>query len=641
MSLPITNLDNRTFQDIVDDARRRMAMLCPEWTNPELSDPGVALIELFAWMSEMVIYRLNQVPDVFYTRMLNLMGVQPFPPRAAQVAVTFFVAQGFTETVRIPSGTEIASSGDEPIVFTTLSDATVQQPTLIYAMIAGADGHFVHVWEELESAAAEVEFLAAPATSDDAFLLGFTSSLAGSVIRLDIDVAMLGIGVGPDEYPWQWEAWSGEGWVTAYVLSDSSQLCRAGAIVLQLPTTHGPFRIGDIGAYWIRVRLNDADRFSGGAPRIRSLVVAGVGVTVAAEHSTVMLGEVLGFSDGRAGQRFATRAAPVLARRPDETVRVFDDGLAGPGVADWQEVDSFASSGPDDRHFTWDSSTGEICFGPAIRNSDGTVRSHGAVPSAGAQITVTEYRHGGGAMGNVGAGSLTTLRSSLPGVAAAENRSRAIGGVDAESIDNTKLRGPLVLRSGQHAVTAEDYERHVLEARPDIARVRCVRPHTPGGPIRVLIVPHIDERPACLDSMVLSHEMLMALIDHLGQRSILGVQVELCTPFYQGVSVVARLTARPGRPANLVRAQAMDAVTRLLDPITGGSDGRGWPFDSDLRASTIAQLLGGLEGVEYVDEVALFEFDLRNGKRLGLATSLVRLQSDALFMSAQPQIVVR
>ena len=87
VSLPVPNLDDRKFQDIVDEAKRLIPSFCPEWTNHNLSDPGVALIELFAWMTEMTLFRLNQVPDAFYTRMLNLLGFEPFPASAARTAV--------------------------------------------------------------------------------------------------------------------------------------------------------------------------------------------------------------------------------------------------------------------------------------------------------------------------------------------------------------------------------------------------------------------------------------------------------------------------------------------------------------------------------------------------------------------------
>ena len=59
------------------------------------------------------------------------------------------------------------------------------------------------------------------------------------------------------------------------------------------------------------------------------------------------------------------------------------------GSAEWMEVEDFSRSGPTDRHFVWDSASGEVRFGPRIRYADGTVRQHGAIPRDGAEIAVT------------------------------------------------------------------------------------------------------------------------------------------------------------------------------------------------------------------------------------------------------------
>jgi len=63
MALPVPNLDDRPFQDLVNEARQRIPLYCPEWTDHNLSDPGITLVELFSWMTELLIYRLNKVPD--------------------------------------------------------------------------------------------------------------------------------------------------------------------------------------------------------------------------------------------------------------------------------------------------------------------------------------------------------------------------------------------------------------------------------------------------------------------------------------------------------------------------------------------------------------------------------------------------
>ncbi|MCA9850522.1 MAG: putative baseplate assembly protein, partial [Dehalococcoidia bacterium] len=89
MSLPSPSLDDRSFQELVDEAKRRIPSLAPEWTDHNVSDPGVAIVELFAWMTESLLYRLNQVPDRMYVKFLELMGVQLYAPAPAQALLTF------------------------------------------------------------------------------------------------------------------------------------------------------------------------------------------------------------------------------------------------------------------------------------------------------------------------------------------------------------------------------------------------------------------------------------------------------------------------------------------------------------------------------------------------------------------------
>src|SRR5690606_32915700 len=73
--IPAPNLDDRSFEDIVQEAITLIPKYCPEWTNHNPTEPGVTLIELFAWMTEMVIYRLNKVTDKNYLAFLELMGI--------------------------------------------------------------------------------------------------------------------------------------------------------------------------------------------------------------------------------------------------------------------------------------------------------------------------------------------------------------------------------------------------------------------------------------------------------------------------------------------------------------------------------------------------------------------------------------
>ncbi len=102
--IPSPNLDDRSFDDIVQEAIRLIPQYCPEWTNHNRADPGVTLIELFAWMTEMTLYRLNRVPDKNFLAFLELMGIHLTPPQPAR-AVLRFAINPKADRVRIPSNT--------------------------------------------------------------------------------------------------------------------------------------------------------------------------------------------------------------------------------------------------------------------------------------------------------------------------------------------------------------------------------------------------------------------------------------------------------------------------------------------------------------------------------------------------------
>jgi baseplate J-like protein len=121
MPLQAPNLDDRTFAQLVEAARQRIVATCPEWSDLSVSDPGMALIETFAFISEMIIYRLNRVPEKAYIEFLRLLGVNLLPPEAAGVTLLFKVAKPADKPIEIPRGSRVTvsrqDSGSAPPVF--------------------------------------------------------------------------------------------------------------------------------------------------------------------------------------------------------------------------------------------------------------------------------------------------------------------------------------------------------------------------------------------------------------------------------------------------------------------------------------------------------------------------------------------
>lgn len=649
MPIPAPNLDDRRFQDLVDEAKRLIPRYCPEWTNHNVSDPGVALIELFAWMSEMVLFRVNQVPERLYVHFLNMIGIEPFPPSVARADLTFWLSAVLDQTVVVPAGTQVttaaSSSAGEAVIFTTASDLRIAPPVLRAAKtLAGDDERVMDVWDDLRYDPRGVRCFESDVLSPgDSLVFGFEHSLAGVVLQLTLDARAEGIGVDPRNPPLVWEVWNGDGWIRATVNEDSTGgLNRSGELSLLIPGEHEPMTLGGTGAYWLRVRLTDpapGQPTYQASPRISNLAVAALGGTVTAEHAENVPAEVLGLSNATPGQKFAVQRLPVLPRDADEHVQVVDTD----GASDWLEVHDFTASGSRDRHYTWDSGTGVITFGPQVRYPDGSVRQHGAIPRDGATVQVTGYRHGGGARGNVGARTLTVLRSSVAFIRAVTNLAPATGGVDAETVAEAKTRGPLSLRTGQRAVTAGDFERLAREASTEVARARVLPTTRGNGSVRLLVVPNIrgEASTHTLDSFALGAPLLRQITEHLDAHRLVGTAIEVSTPYYQGVSVVALAHTGPGRPAALVQGRAIELLNRYLNPLTGGPDGNGWPFDADLNTAAVTQLLEAIDGIERVEEVLLYEYDLRTGRRLGAAKDVIRLDRDSLFLSAAHQVVVR
>src|SRR5918997_3973303 len=101
MPLQIPNLDDRRYQELLDEALARIPVHNPEWTNFNKSDPGVTLIELWAFLTENLLYRSNQIPERNRRKFLQLIGVPLQPASAARGLVTFSNERGPLETITL------------------------------------------------------------------------------------------------------------------------------------------------------------------------------------------------------------------------------------------------------------------------------------------------------------------------------------------------------------------------------------------------------------------------------------------------------------------------------------------------------------------------------------------------------------
>jgi hypothetical protein len=142
MPLPLPNLDDRRWNDLIEEGRALIPRYTPRWTDHNVHDPGITLMELFAWLTEMTVYRLNRVPERHRRKFLALTGFRPQPPRAAQTILAFTPDAG-TSRFSVPVGAEFEATAPEghPVRFRTLRDLDVSVVTLAAVQIDAGDGH--------------------------------------------------------------------------------------------------------------------------------------------------------------------------------------------------------------------------------------------------------------------------------------------------------------------------------------------------------------------------------------------------------------------------------------------------------------------------------------------------------------------
>lgn len=682
MTLPSPNLDDLRFQsDLVDEARKRIINYCPEWTEYNLSDPGITLIELFAWMTELMTYRLNRVPEKNYLKFLEMLGLQRMPASSARTELTFWLSMALEyaenlQTVTVPQGFEVrADQNAEQITFTTTQELTITPPRLAHIRKEGEFNRNFFPRMGLETFYA---FDQSAPKLGDTFYLGFdpARNIGGHILQLAFSCEPTeAVGIRREDPPWAWEclaadgswqplkpsAFDGERDTTGGLNNES------GSLVLYLPLGFVPASLYGLEAFWLRCRIEQRNPLQGmysESPRIKRVETFTLGATVPAMHATRVETEVLGSSNGEPGQSFSLRNAPVLALQPGETLEVEETRGENSVFVPWQQVGDFSKSTRFDRHYQLDMASGAIRFGPSVRQPDGSVIQYGRIPESGRGLRFSRYRFGGGVRGNLPPRALTTMATSLAYVARAANLVRADGGRDQESIDELKLRAQRELQAQRRAVTAQDYEQFTINFSRSIARAKCLTPNDNprggSGSVSVLVVSSVADavRAGGLGALHLDETLQADLRRHLDQYRLLTTPLNVREPRFFGVKVKARIVPQDFIQPSEALARVNEELRRFLSPIR--LDERapllqpdeawdGWPFGRDLFLAEVISLIQQVPTVKFVldvevsyrdvvpiEERSIFEDD--EAAPLKPVEKILRIPPDGLVCSLEHEI---
>lgn len=682
-NLPKSDLDDRTYRELVNECVLRIPRYCPEWTNHNPADPGITLIELFAWLTDQMLLRFNQVPRRNYVAFLEMLGIRLQPPTPAQTAVTFYLSRPQHPEDRVPDilpGTEVATERtetDEAIIFSTDNILRVGVPWLRHFLTAESvqdspqelRDRLTNVWTMENStgrwAGPEQSIFQVYPQVGNCFYLVFDSDepLDGNVIDLLVEGEPAGsTGINPDTPPRKWEAWNGEEWQPillreaddrsrGFSFDDGVQQEVVGlhqaTITLHLPLNWPVTPFANYRGRWIRcvyTSLQDDQMGYSRSPKLMAITASGIGGAGMASQCALVKDELLGESNGKPGQTFQLQSDSILPRQPDSEYIVVLPPAGLPQI--WQEMSDFAESGAEDRHYILDSVTGEVQFGPLIREPsqlkeavrhrqnlqsdrgptgstiphENLERQYGAVPPKGATIRINAYRTGGGKEGNVQRGTIRILKSAIPYVTRVFNHKPALNGVDSESLEEAVIRVPSLLRTQHRAVTAEDFITLTKQASRAVGRVHCPQQQT-GGQVKLLVVPRVDQGLISRNQGIapryfrLNARLRADVSTFLDERRLLGIEVQLEEPSYVGVSVQAEVGILPSYGAPQARQEILTLLYHklyhFLNPLTGGQDGQGWPFGMPVYKSDIVGLIQQTPGVRYLGTVELFVLRLQ------------------------------
>lgn len=412
-----------------------------------------------------------------------------------------------------------------------------------------------------------------------------------------------------------WEYYNGRAWTPLVINDGTKNFSESGFIDFVGPDDHDKTLKFTEDRYWIRARLEMGGYIK--PPRIRRILQN----TVESANVRTVYDEILGSSDGTPLQTYTLLHGPLLdgqiievreREEPlleelsdlgDSPVRPASDREGGFMVR-WREVESFFESGPKSRHYVRDPLTRQIQFGDGIR---------GMVPPQSRNTVIAkEYRVGGGTKGNVNAHTLTSLTRAVPYIEKAYNVLPAVGGADAETVEQAKERAPLQIKSRDRAVTAEDFETLALRSTTSVARAKALPSDERSGHVQLVIVPRGDERNLDLTrKLVPPPELCRYVRNYLDERRLITTILDVTKPSYVELSIKVTLIRRTVGQSERLRIEIEQRLRRYLHPLVGGRDGKGWQFGRPIYRTDLVHIVEDIPGVEAIDSIAIYDEDRR------------------------------
>jgi hypothetical protein len=619
VSLPVTKLDTIDFEKLVEDARGLIPRFAPEWTDHNLHDPGITLIELLAWITDQEIYRVGFVGDRHLKAFAALLGVheRKAEPARGLVWPPPFGAKGepnrnalvSVASIELERNTRVVSVGQPDIPFIIefpngstaetrmlISDAGPQRvqavagATRVAANYLGERADGIYVPDIARDAAAqqiELSFdrpiVQPPANNNDRLirLVALGIAVKSEIRGVRADDAK---GWGPIAFDYR--VGTGD-WQPVDIAWDGTRaLARTGAVLLRIPPGVGTSSV-------LRLRLDRG--FFPIAPKLTSLAL---NVLPIVQLDTIEA-NALTRSDGL----------------PDQVVSLDISNLPEPGseilplvisteeantLVEWSRVPDFTRSGPDDSHYVADTSHKRLRFGNGI---------NGRIPPVNAAIRHGPFHVTRGSAGNLGAGLKWQLAGSLGEFG--RNLEPTGGGSDASTVQ-TLIAQARDRAIGREVLLTNDDLRDAAKNLPGFGVERAdivVRydPSVPDRPIRgtrtLVVVP--SRNPSTRPPGPVPAQYLDAIRQALAPRRLLGERLSIEGPRYVNVDIALGILIASGTGAEVVRRDIERSIRARLSDLRSADDVSPWPLGRPVTPGEIKGIAARVKGVVAVRSCGL------------------------------------
>ncbi len=661
MPLPVPNLDDRRFDDLVAEARARLATHLPELTQIAPGDPVHGFIDLFAWLTETILYRANLIPERQRRVFLNLLQIPLRPARAARGVVC--VDAGPTSVLLAPllqDGTQLKAGKQSLTAVGELQPTCLSLQVLVKQELTAAElGEMGLSLDDLHQqfglARHEIPTpfqphryepgrdTLRPGSLDRAFYLAciaprqlegqlplLRKNLAGIILNIaiaptdDLPAPALEQGavndLAPRKLVWELASTGEEGeaiYLPLDVLADSSRGARqTGVVRLRLPKNAALFQSFAAADPMFSGLGNQppelADQVEAGrvafwlrlrcpdAPDLELGYLALNAVDVLAQGLKQDL--LVGMGTGQPDQVIA------LPDRDIDPASLQLDVEENGAWVRWQRVDFLAGQAAEARVYQLDPQTGYVQFGDGV--------SAGRRPPTGMRIRAAAYLFGGGSSGNLPAGTVKEIVNGSP-----RHKVRhgwpLKGGLDAETVEQAEKRIPQFLTHRNRAVTADDFKL-ITEANPvnpvaraevrvgflPGARIEAARTDVPGV-VSVFVLP--PGAPALGHTPRPTQGLLKDVFGYLLNRVLIGTELYVLSPEFIPLAISVKVQVRDPATETQTLQDVQYALIDYLWPLApGGALGNGWPMGSAVRPAELLARVARVDGVLSVSRLSLF-----------------------------------